>query len=131
VVSRDVERIRVALEAIPSGQLEPLLGVADPDIEWRPLLVNVEGSEYRGHEGIRQWFRDFTEIFDDVGAEVSEIEALDDCVIATGTIHARARVSGAPVDQPATWLATMRDGKAIRLEVFSDRASAERAARGR
>jgi ketosteroid isomerase-like protein len=41
------------------------------------------------------------------------------------------RGAGAPIDQPATWLATMSDGKAIRLEVFSDRASAERAARGR
>jgi ketosteroid isomerase-like protein len=137
MTSSNAERVRALVEAIPNGrletmtsrQLEPLLDVLDADVEIRPLLGNVEGETYRGHEGFRRWFAQFTEVFEDFRVDVSAIDDLDGRVIASGTIHARARGSGAPISQPISWLATVRNGKVVRVDTFGDRASAAQAAR--
>jgi ketosteroid isomerase-like protein len=137
MTSSNGERVRALVEAMSAGrletmtsrQLEPLLDILDTDVEIRPLLGNVEGEAYRGHEGFRRWFSQFTEVFEDFEVDVSAIDDLEGRVIASGTIHARARVSGAPISQPISWLLTLRDGKVVRVDTFGDRASAAQAAR--
>src|SRR5512133_175925 len=89
----------------------------DPDCEWHPYFsAEVEGaSGYRGHEGIRQWFRDIDEMFSSVHFEVEKVRDLgDDRFLVLGRLRARGRRSGADVDSPIGQLFELRDGRAVR-----------------
>jgi ketosteroid isomerase-like protein len=53
----NVEAFRRALAAYNRREVEPMVEVTHPEIEWYPLSAEVEGSlSFRGHEGLRQWF---------------------------------------------------------------------------
>ena len=41
--------------AISGETLDDLYRVLDPDVEWIPITASLEGSSYRGHEGVRRW----------------------------------------------------------------------------
>ena len=43
-----------------------MIALADPDVECTPLLLKLEGGvPYRGHEGVRSWWRDLFGVFPD------------------------------------------------------------------
>lgn len=111
-----------------AGRIDTVTSLAHSDVEFRPLLANIEGETYHGHEGIRRWFSQFTDTFEDFTIELGELEELGDHVFATGRIHARGRGSGTPIDQPSVWVITMRDGKATHIQIFDAREKALQAA---
>jgi ketosteroid isomerase-like protein len=128
VASRNVEIVRRGFEAMSAGRIDTVTALAHSDVELRPLLANIEGEVYRGHEGIRRWFSQFTDTFEDFTIELGELEDLDDHVLVAGRIHARGKGSGTPIDQPSVWVITMRDGKATRIQIFNDKTTALKAA---
>lgn len=92
----------------------------DPAADW----VGVN-DVYRGHEGIRTYMALVYEAFEDYRPEVEDFLASDDKVITLAIEHGRGRGSGAAVESRRTahvW--TMRAGKAIRLDLYLDRAKA-------
>jgi ketosteroid isomerase-like protein len=89
----------------------------DPEAHW----VGVDKT-YRGHEGLVEYMAAVYEAFEDYRPEVEEFLDVDDKVITLAIEHGRGRGSGADVQAARTahvW--TMRDGKAIRLDLYLDR----------
>ena len=72
-----------------------MLETLDPEVEWHSALMMPLGGEasvYRGHEGIRQLFRDLDEVLDEWHAEFPQIRDLGDRVIvAIGRVRTRGR----------------------------------------
>jgi ketosteroid isomerase-like protein len=130
VGSQNVETVRRGFEAMSAGRIDIVTSLAHADVEFRPLLANIEGEVYSGQEGIRRWFSQFTDMFEDFTIDLGELEELDDHVLVTGRIHARGRGSGTPIDQPSVWVITMRDGKATHIQIFDVRERALQAAAG-
>jgi ketosteroid isomerase-like protein len=128
VASQNAEIVRRGFEAMSAGRIDTVTSLAHRDVEFRPLLANIEGEVYRGHEGIQRWFSQFTDTFEAFTIEVGELEELDDHVLVAGRIHARGRGSGTPIDQPSVWLITMRDRKATHIQIFDARDKALQAA---
>jgi ketosteroid isomerase-like protein len=80
----------------------------------------MEGRLLRGPEGVRRWFREVDEQFDEWSLTVEEWRDPGDYVVALGRIHMHGRGSGIAFDQPAGWLFEIRDGQLFRLDTFLD-----------
>jgi uncharacterized protein len=125
----NVEVFRRGIDALERGDFDAALveELIDPDIVFEPLRAPVSGT-YRGHDGIRQFFADTAESFDVFRFDHSEIRDLGDRVLATGTLHIRARQGGIETDVPTAGIATYRDGRLIHWKDFGDRRRALEAA---
>ena len=119
----NVDAFTRGVDAINRGDVEALLDVLDPEIEWHSaILIGLGGDEavYRGHEGIRQFVGDLYETLAGVPAEYSEIRDLGDRLVALGRIRARGKVSGAEIESPIGSVVELKNGKAIRVWTFLD-----------
>lgn len=88
----------------------------DPEIEIHSALA---GDVFKGEAGLQKWMAEIDEQF--VAWEI-EIESLreptPDRFLAHGTIRARGRQSGVDLDQPASWVIELRDGRLRRIRNF-------------
>ena len=93
----------------------------DPDASW----VGI-GEDYVGHAGIRRYMAAVYDAFDDYRPEVEDVLDVGDARVLTLAIeHGRGRGSGAQVEANRTaHLWTLRDGKAIQVDLFLDRGRA-------
>jgi ketosteroid isomerase-like protein len=125
------ELVRRGLDTYNRRDAEAGLAIWHPDCEWHPFMTaEVEGAAgYRGHEGIRQWFRDTDEMFSEVLWQVDEVRDLgDDRVLVLGWLRARGRLSGAEVNSPLAQLFEFREGKVIRGWAYLSHEQAKEAA---
>jgi ketosteroid isomerase-like protein len=64
----DVEIVRRVYEAVARRDTATVLALYDPDVEWdftRGPLADVMGRGiYRGHDGLRSWFRAWYEAWE-------------------------------------------------------------------
>ena len=93
----------------------------DPDAGWVGL-----GENYVGHDGVRRYMAAVYEAFAEYRPEVEDILDVGEGRVLTLAIeHGRGRVSGAEVEATHTaHLWTLRDGKAIQLDLFLERGRA-------
>ena len=65
------------------------------------MLLGGEAKVYRGHDGIREIFRGFYDVVDEIHVEYSEIRDLGDRVMGIGRVRTRGTASGAATESPA------------------------------
>jgi ketosteroid isomerase-like protein len=126
---RNVEMTHALYERWNSGDRTDPADYCDPAVELESPFSSVNGEPYRGHEGVRQWMRDVDEQFSRWEVLVDDMRAVDDAVIAVGTVHARGRASGIDVDLPMAWVVDFGgDGRMTRARIFHDLEAALEAA---
>jgi ketosteroid isomerase-like protein len=115
-----VEIVRSAFEAYGRRDIAAFLTLVDRAFELQSAIVGgAEGSTYRGHDAIRQWFEDSDAGFEELVIEASEWRDLGDGrVLVLGRIRARGRGSGLELDSPTGWVATVRNGKLTSAQGF-------------
>ena len=124
-----MEVVRQALAAYARGDIEEGLSYLHPEGELHSAVIgSAEGKVFRGHDGIRTWFAELGETFEEMTTELTEYRDLGDRVVAFGHIHARGRESGLELDSPTGWVMTLRDGKVLKAEGFLSRAETLEAA---
>jgi ketosteroid isomerase-like protein len=124
----NVEVVRKLIDAVNRGDIEAVLETFDPDVTFEPLRASVQGT-YRGHAGIREWLADTRESFAAFRLDVPDVRDLgDDRVLSIGSLHVRGQGSGAETEVPTAGLATLRNGKVVRLKDYGDRRNALEAA---
>ncbi|HEY2435811.1 MAG TPA: nuclear transport factor 2 family protein [Solirubrobacteraceae bacterium] len=96
----NVELVRDAFRALNAGGVEAALPFFSPDCAWYTTDRWVDGSAYRGHDGIRTLNAAFTENFDDFRFEVSDTIDAQDRVVALIHMIGRIKGSESPVSQP-------------------------------
>jgi ketosteroid isomerase-like protein len=121
VAESDVELVKQGYEALATGGFEAWLPLFDPDFELTtPAALASEPGIYRGPDGVRRWFDEFYEAMDEVRLEPQEFDEVGEWVVVPFTIIACGRTTGLVVEQRAVQAWQLRDGKAIRLEIFAD-----------
>jgi ketosteroid isomerase-like protein len=60
----NVELVRRGYDAFNSDGLEAILDLLDPEIEWGTPEQATE-TDYRGHEGVRRFWSNFNDAFED------------------------------------------------------------------
>jgi uncharacterized protein len=130
----NVEIVREVYDAATRRDTATVLALYDPEIEWDFLTGPGEGlfgqgGLYRGHEGLRRWFREWSDALDHIEYEAEELIAAGDQVISKAKMRARGRASGIEVEAMtlyAVW--TIREGKVVRVVWFPSREEALEAA---
>jgi ketosteroid isomerase-like protein len=122
VSQADVDMIRAGYEAFNRGDVDFIVRQAAPDFE----LVTAERvpnpGTYRGADEARRFFEDLFEPFEEIVIEPQEFFDRGDRVLALVTVRSRPRGSSAVVENRIAHLWTVRDGKAIRFQIFPERA---------
>ena len=103
---------------------EAMVALCDPKCEWLPAIeAEVEGEPvvYLGHDGLRQYFKDVAESFEEYRFDVSECRDLGTRVLLLGRLSARGRGSGVELASDLAALFHVRDGKVTRFVAYWDR----------
>ena len=119
----NVDSVKRGVDAYNRRDVDAILRELDLDIEWYsglPMIMSGSSTVYRGHDGIRELFREFDELFEEIHAEYGEIRDLGDRILAIGSIRMRGRGSGAATESPVATLSDFRDGKVIRIKTYLD-----------
>jgi ketosteroid isomerase-like protein len=120
VTADNAELVRAGLEAFSEGGVEALLAFIHPEFEvTTPASLAAEPDTYRGHDGIRRYFDSFYDAMDEIAFEPRELIPVGECVIVPTILRARGRTTGIVTEQEFVAAWWMRDGKAIRMEVYS------------
>jgi ketosteroid isomerase-like protein len=107
----NVETLRSGYAAANRGDIEWFLTTVHPDVEFTSLIAEAEGEIFRGHDGVRRWWKEVVLPLGGLHGEPEEVRDLGDTVIAR--VVATYHPSGVEVRQPIWQVVRYRDGMAI------------------
>ena len=126
----DIEVVREVFVAFAARYVEGVLALVDPDVVFTAVTCGVVGKAepYRGHEGIREYFRDVADVWDELVLTPREFRQVGDAILVTGKVNARspARV----VSGTTGWVWRVRDGRVVYGHVYPSAADAISAVEG-
>jgi len=131
-VSREnLEIVQRGFDAFNETGVEGILPFIDPAFEaTTPPNLASEPDTYRGHDGIRRWFDSFDEVMEEIRWDAHGYQQVGDQVVVEFTLRARGKTTGLDFGQEAVMVWSLRDGKAIRVELFETLGEALAAAKG-
>jgi ketosteroid isomerase-like protein len=128
VSEENVQVARRSFEAFNARDADELVAVSDPDCEWLPFRAQLEGTAYRGHDGVRRFLRDMTEDWTSYRVEPIGFREGGDRVVVTGRVGATGRSGGMDMEFTAGFILELRDGRIVRVRSYDDPAAALAAA---
>jgi ketosteroid isomerase-like protein len=125
VSEENIELVRRVFDAFTRRDLEAVLEIADPAVEFFAPTASIAGHEtpYRGHDGMRQYFEDVARIWEELEVIPHEYREIDDQVIALGRVYGRG-LDGLLVDSPTGWIWTLSNGRIVKGQVYTSRQEA-------
>ena len=129
----NVQLVLKALDAFNRGDIDAMVALTDPDIEFSDFLMEMEGGgSFHGHGGVRDWWESYNTVFPNLSGELIEVRDLGDMTLVNGRVRGRVRHHGreseAPFEQAFWLLAEWRHQKAIRWHSFRSEGEALEAA---
>jgi ketosteroid isomerase-like protein len=125
-MSQNVEIARRMVDAFNRRDADALLSDADPDfvMDWS-RSVGPEPDVFSGHEEVRRFLEAWWEAFEETLIEPDDVIDAGGQVVTVFHGRIRGKRSGAQlVGAGAVFVASFRDGKAIRLTLYQSRAEA-------
>jgi ketosteroid isomerase-like protein len=107
-----------------AADFDEALAYADPDIIWNP----VEEASAQGHDAVRASAERWKGEWDDYELIPENFSDMGDSVVATVRVRGRGRGSGIEVDARFYDVYTLRDGKIVRMDQFTEQSEALEAA---
>jgi ketosteroid isomerase-like protein len=101
VESEQLQRLRTAFDAWNRGDWQQTLAYIREDVVWKTgnLMPDVD-AVYKGHEGVRRFWRDFSEPWDQISITLEEIlDEQEAQLFVVVRFRARGR-EGIKVDMP-------------------------------
>jgi hypothetical protein len=107
------------------GERSPDAIDVDPGIEVHSALAK---NVYSGQKGLLSWIDEIDEQFESWELGIDSVRLLSpDAYLVHGSIRARGRTSGVDLDQPASWLIDLREGRLLRIRNFIGQAARDAA----
>ena len=120
----NLDLARKGYEAFARGDLDAATELMHPEIEAHDPPEVPDATIYRGREAVRRDWEETAGLFEDFSIDVEKSFDRADEVVVFLRFRGRGRDSGAEVEAPMAHVWTFRDGKAVRLRQFLDRAEA-------
>ena len=124
----NVEIVRHAYAAWTRNDREPALAFFAEDIVWTPAREDPDPRPHRGRQGVRRFWAQWEELFDDIRVEPEELTEVGDRVLSRLHVTGSGKGSGIDIDQRVYQVVELRDGAIVRVDEFYDRADALEAA---
>jgi ketosteroid isomerase-like protein len=109
------------------GRLEDALRGLGDDFEW-VVPNHPEGAVRHGADSVIEFFREWVETWEDFELDWETEQGAPDRALAMIHMRGRGRGSGVPAEMRFFQVWTFRDGRAVRMEMYSDLDEARRAA---
>jgi ketosteroid isomerase-like protein len=121
--------VRLASEAYNRRDLDAVLIGCDPELEYRPgqewVAAGLVEQCYRGLAGYREYVATTSEVW---GTEnyIKPVEVIDlgERFVVLACVPMRGQVSGVSLTEPFAYVATLKNGRVIRLQEYFDHAEA-------
>lgn len=110
------EVFQLVWELYAAGRDVEILDHLDPEIEWRPALLDP--AAYRGHDGVRAWADASRSAWKSVTVVLDALREVDGCVVASGRLSALDHRGDQVVDTVIVCVAEFRDGRVARAASF-------------
>ncbi|HEY6653081.1 MAG TPA: nuclear transport factor 2 family protein [Solirubrobacterales bacterium] len=112
----NVAIFRSGYAAVNRGDIDGFLVTVHPDVEFTSLIAEAEGETFRGHEGVRRWWKEVVLPLGGLHGDPEEVRDLGDTVLAriVGTYRPR----GVEVRQTIWQVVRYRDGKSTWWQFF-------------
>jgi ketosteroid isomerase-like protein len=115
----NVDLVREGIRAMENGDLDTIVAIAGPEVEFVNPDYALEPGKRIGPEGLRAGLKGMLDAFDDLRVEVNRLIDLEERVVALGCFSGRGRGSGAQfTPQPFGLILTFRQGKLVRYEWY-------------
>jgi len=116
----NVELLRPAYAALSRGDVDAVLQVCDPGIECQLPEGGLNTGILRGHQAMRAFLEGYIESFESFRMEPEEIMDAGDRVLVFLRVLGRGRGSGIDLEVRPAHLWTVRGGKGVRVEAFTE-----------
>jgi ketosteroid isomerase-like protein len=123
-----VELVREIYERFRAGDIEGSLALHDPDVEVHDRPEIPDPQVFHGHEGVVSALGVSQAEFERLDLVPEEFIGVGDKVVVVVRFVGCGRESGVPIDERLCHVWTLREGKAVRMEVHSGREEGLRAA---
>jgi ketosteroid isomerase-like protein len=124
----NVELVRRFVDAFNRLDVDSMAGHYDPDVELHEWPTAPGAQVYRGLEGVRSALDNWFDVWEWMQVEIVDLVDVDDRVFVTLDQRARGRGSEIEVEVRSYNVYTFRDGKVIRMQLFTEREPALEAA---
>ena len=128
----NVEVVRQLYAAVAARDASRVLALYDRDVEVDgsrlPEARLAGGAVFRGYEGIRATYRDWSEAWQSFEDHCDELIDAGEHVVSLVTRRGRGRASGVETATPRAGVWTIRDGKVTRIVWFPSHEEALEAA---
>jgi ketosteroid isomerase-like protein len=124
----NVENVRRGIDAWNRGDLDGWLAGFAPEAEWHTTGRFPDDRVYRGRAGLERYWAEIHEAAEEMSISISDLRASGDRVFQAVTGRGRGKRSEVPIEEPIWLVTTLRDGLAVRVESYVDRAEALEAA---
>ncbi len=124
----NLEIVRLANEHLNEGDMNGLIALCDDDFVLDMSARTLNPETYLGHEGIRRFYREVSEVWEEFRWEPLRIFEADDKVVVLLHSHGRGRGSGLEMARDAAMVWTVREGRAVSVRFYTDQTEALEAA---
>jgi ketosteroid isomerase-like protein len=124
----NVEVVRGTFDAFQARDLDGFLNHMDPEVEYRSLVLEVEGV-YHGHDGIRSWWESVLSVFPHWSPRIEETREVGDSVLSRVRVEGSGTGSGIALDRDIWHVAEVHDGRLTSSAFFRTEQEALEAAR--
>lgn len=122
----EVETVaRRAVDALNRGDIDGFLEWMHPDVEFTSLIAEAEGETYRGFDGVRRWWHDVRDAFEQVEWGYLDVQGDDERGVAA--IRIEGVLGGVEVSQTMWQAVRVREGRAVWWAFFRDERDAHAA----
>ena len=120
----NIDRLRRGYEAFARRDLDAALEMMDPEIEAHDAPEAPDATVHHGREAVRRDWEQMLALFEDFKLDIEEVFDAGEELVVFLRLSGQGRESGAEVDARMAHMWTIREGRAIRLRQYLDRAEA-------
>jgi ketosteroid isomerase-like protein len=81
----NIDLVQRSFDLISRGDIDALLKLYDPAVRFLPLTgTRVETGGYQGHQGVRDYFAEVAEVWDELRPHADDFRTVGDKVVAIG-----------------------------------------------
>jgi ketosteroid isomerase-like protein len=120
-----VDQLLRAYEALNSGDLEAATAGLPPEFEFIPPSILPDAEVQTGPEGLRQFWRTWSDAFENFRVEIEETIDAGDQVIVMAAVAGTGTGTGLEVSSPSfAWVWSYEGDNVVRMEAMPNRATA-------